>query len=166
MSWSCMIYCWTNTIMLEHCNTVRHLNDQHGFFFYVLICKVKKDCLLKGRSVKEKHAGKDLGWDCSTTLEGPVVSNRKTSLSNSKFIQITATVCSSPGNEHSALSFVRVSRRINVQGRMLPSEAGGREMSEDTWLFILATFSRVIFFMWVESQDSEVHIPRSSLGNQ
>lgn len=132
--------------------------------FYVLKVQSWKGLKeLKGRSVEEKHAGKSLGWHCSRALKGPIISNRKKSLSNSKFIWSTTTVCSSLGNQHTTLSSFKAPRRINIQGKVLPSEAGGREMSEDTWLFMLVSSSRarMMFFTWVE-----VYKPRYSLGNQ
>lgn len=82
---------------------------------------------------------------------------QKTSLSNSKFFQITATVCSSLGNKHGMLPSIKAPGRIKVQGRVLPSEAGGRKMSEDSRLFQLATSprSRVMILHVIRSSETQ-----------
>lgn len=82
---------------------------------------------------------------------------QKTSLSNSKFFQITATVCSSLGNKHMMLPSIKAPGRIKVQGRVLPSDAGGREMSEDSRLFKLVTAprSRVMILHVIRSSETQ-----------
>lgn len=144
ISWSCMISTELKTILLEHCNTLLHLNDQHGIFLCFKVQSWKRLKELKRRSVEEKNAGKILCWDCRTPLGGPIFSNRKKSLSNSKLIQSSMLVL------HWAISMrhclpSKLPRELMFKARRCHL----KKVSENTWLFIFVTSSRArtMFFM-------------------